>query len=131
VIGDVDIRTARMGALVILAILEPPVQIVNAVNAGDESYWWVIGAVAVLASFVVGGGFVARRQPRTPFQHAAAAAALAFVIHMVVRTLVRAVSGDSLSVAPVNTLLVAQIAISLSLLGAYVAGRRRSIGTQA
>jgi hypothetical protein len=125
VISDIDRRTAGLGALVILAVLEPPVQIVQAVNAGDESYWWVIGALAVLSSFAIGGAFVARRQPRTPFLHAAAAAVLAFAAHLILRTIVRAVSGDSLSLAPVNTLLVTQIAISLSLLGAYVAGRRR------
>jgi hypothetical protein len=134
VIRDVDWRVAGLGAVVILAILEPPVQIISALKVddpvGQESYWWVISAMAVLASFAVGGWYAARRQPRAPFLHSTVAAALAFAAHLVVRTIVRAATGDSLSLAPANTVLVAQIAVSLSLLGAYVATRRRGAEVQ-
>ena len=129
-IKSIDWRAAGTGALVALAILEPPVQVISALKVddatGSESYWWVVGAVAVLVSFAVGGWVAGRRRPATPFLHGAVAAALAFAAHLVVRTLVKVAMGDSAALAWANTVLVAQIAISLGVLGAYVSTRRRA-----
>jgi hypothetical protein len=130
---NLDWRAAITGALVALAILEPPVQIISALKVddttGSESYWWVVGAVAVLLSFAVGGWVAARRRPATPFLHGAVAAGLAFVAHLVVRTLVKLAIGDPASLAWANTLLVGQIAISLGVIGAYVSTRRGARST--
>jgi hypothetical protein len=130
VIRSVDWRAACTGAVVTLAVLEPPVQLVSALKGDDatgtESYWWVIAAVAVLVSFALGGWVAGRRRPSTPFLHGAAAAAIAYVVHLVVRTAIKLVLGDDPGLAPVNTVLVGQIAISLGVLGAYVATRRRA-----
>jgi hypothetical protein len=130
VIRQLDWRAAGTGALVALAILEPPVQVIAALKVDDrtgaESYWWVVGALAILVSFAAGGWVAARRRPTTPFLHGAAAAAIAFVAHLVVRTLVKVASGDSAALAPANTILVGQIAISLGVIGAYVSTRRRA-----
>jgi predicted permease len=127
VIRQIDWRAAGFGAAVTLAVLEPPVQIINALKANDrtgaESYWWVVGAVAVLVSFAVGGWFAARRRPSTPFMHGAAAAALAFAVHLVVRTIVKLATGESATFGLANTLLLGQIAVSLGILGAYVSTR--------
>jgi hypothetical protein len=129
-VKNLDWRAAGIGALVTLAVLEPPVQVISALKVDDstgaESYWWVVGAVAVLVSFALGGWVAARRRPSTPFMHGAAAAAIAFAAHLVVRTLVKVATGDSAALAWANTVLVAQIAISLGVLGAYVATRRRT-----
>ena len=129
-IRSLDWRAVGVGAAVTLALLEPPVQIVSAVKVDDstgaESYWWVVAAIAVLLSFAIGGWVAARRRPATPFLHGAAAAAIAYVVHLVVRTVIKAVSGDDTSLAVANTVLVGQIAISLGVLGAYVATRRRT-----
>lgn len=129
-IKSIDWRAAGTGALVALAILEPPVQIISALKVddttGSESYWWVVGAVAVLVSFAVGGWVAARRRPGTPFMHGAIAAAIAFAVHLVVRTLVKLAIGDDASLAIANTVLVGQIAISLGVIGAYVATRRHT-----
>ena len=129
-IKSIDWRAAGVGALVALAILEPPVQIISALKVddttGSESYWWVVGAVAVLVSFAVGGWVAARRRPTTPFLHGAVAAAIAFVAHLIVRTLVKLAMGDDAALAIANTVLVGQIAISLGVIGAYVATRRRA-----
>ena len=129
-IKSIDWRAAGVGAAVALAILEPPVQIISALKVddttGSESYWWVVGAVAVLVSFAVGGWVAARRRPGTPFIHGAVAAAIAFVVHLIVRALVKLAMGDDASLAVANTVLVGQIAISLGVIGAYVATRRQA-----
>jgi hypothetical protein len=129
VIKSIDWRAAGVGAAVALAILEPPVQIISALKVddttGSESYWWVVGAVAVLVSFAVGGWVAARRRPATPFLHGAVAAGMAFAAHLVVRTLVKLAMGDDAALAVANTVLVAQIAISLGVIGAWVSTRRR------
>ena len=129
-IKSIDWRAAGVGAAVALAILEPPVQIISALKVddttGSESYWWVVGAVAVLVSFAVGGWVAARRRPATPFLHGAVAAAIAFLAHLVLRTLVKLAMGDDAGLAPANTVLVGQIAISLGVIGAYVATRRHA-----
>lgn len=125
-ISELDWRTAGTGALLALAILEPPVQIVRALDKGDDSYWWVVGAVAMLLAFAVGGWWAARRQPARPFLHGAAAAAMAFVVVAVVGALT---SDDGLNIA--STILVGQIAVSLGVLGAWVSTRRRASGSPA
>jgi hypothetical protein len=78
----------------------------------------------VLVSFAVGGWVAARRRPATPFLHGAVAAAIAFAVHLVVRTLVKLAMGDDAALAIANTVLVAQIAISLGVIGAWVSTRR-------
>ena len=132
-IRNLDWRSAGVGAALALAILEPPVQIISTLEADDNgtSYWWVVGAVAVLVAFAAGGWLAARRRPTTPFLHGAAAAGLAYVAHLVVRTVVRLVSGDGLGVNPASTLLIGQIAVSLGVLGAWVSTRRRPSGSPA
>ena len=125
----VDWRTAGIGAAVTLAILEPPVQIINALKAndppGEESYLWVVAALAFFIAFPFGGFYAARRRPRTPFLHGAVAAALALVGALIIRTVVDMLTGDDLNFSIVTTLLLAQVAVSLGVLGAYAATVRR------
>jgi hypothetical protein len=130
VIRAFDWRAAVTGAALTLVVLEPPVQVVSALKSDDgtgaESYWWVVAAIAVLVSFALGGWWAARRRPSTPFLHGAAAAAIAYVVHLAVRTLVKTAMGDDPSLAWANTILVGQIAVSLGVIGAFVATRRRT-----
>jgi hypothetical protein len=130
VIRQLDWRTAITGALVTLVILEPPVQVIAALKVDDrtgaESYWWVIGALAVLIGFAAGGWLAARRRPSTPFLHGATAAAIAYAAHLIVRTLIKIAGSDRVGLNVANTLLVGQIAISLGILGAYAATRRHA-----
>ena len=132
-IRQLDWRATGAGALLALAILEPPVQIISALKVDDDgqSYWWVIGAVAVLIAFAAGGWWAARRRPATPFLHGAAAAALAYVVHLVLRTLVKLLSGDGAGLNPASTLLIGQIAVSLGVLGGWISTRRRPSGSTA
>ncbi|MDQ1373273.1 MAG: hypothetical protein QOJ09_611 [Actinomycetota bacterium] len=129
-IRQLDWRTAITGALVTLVILEPPVQVIAALKVDDrtgaESYWWVIGALAVLIGFAAGGWLAARRRPSTPFLHGATAAAIAYAAHLIVRTLIKIAGSDHVGLNVANTLLVGQIAISLGILGAYAATRRHA-----
>jgi hypothetical protein len=130
VIRQFDWRAAVAGALLTLVIIEPPVQVIAALKSDDrtgaESYWWVIGAVAVLVGFAAGGWLAARRRPSTPFLHGASAAAIAYAAHLIVRTLIKVAGSDSVGLNVANTLLVGQIAISLGVIGAYVATRRHA-----
>lgn len=125
-IDELDWRAAGTGALLALAILEPPVQIVRALDKGDDSYWWVVGAVALLVAFAVGGWWAARRQPARPFLHGAVAAAMAFVVVAIIGAFT---SDEGLNIA--STILVGQIAVSLGVLGAWVSTRRRPSGSTA
>ena len=126
----IDWRAAGLGAAVTLAILEPPVQIINALKAndppGEESFLWIVGALAFFVAFPFGGFYAARRRPRTPFLHSAVAAALALAAALVIRTIVDAITGDEASFSIITTLLLAQIAISLGVLGGYAATARRA-----
>ena len=130
VVRQLDWRAAGLGAGVTLAILEPPVQIINALKAndppGEESFLWIVGALAFFVAFPFGGFYAARRRPRTPFLHSAVAAALALVAALVIRALVDMITDDEASFSIVTTLLLAQIAISLGVLGGYVATARRA-----
>ena len=131
-ISNLDWRAAGAGALLALAILEPPVEVISTLFAEDAgSYWWVVAALAVLVAPAAGGWLAARRRPDLPFLHGAAAAALAYGLHLFVRTVINLVSGDSAAVNPLTTLLIGQIVISLGVLGAWVSTRRRPSGSQA
>jgi len=120
----VDWGDAGLGAALILAVLGPPVLIVNVLAGGDDSNLWIVPALAIFAAFALGGWVAARRQPGTPFVHAAAAAVLALVAVRIVRTAVDLVQGDGVSF-PLTFVLLAQIAVSVAVLGAYAAVRGR------
>jgi len=125
-----DWRAAGEGALWTLAVALPPVALVLALKSGDlvgeESNLWLLTPVALLVGFGVGGFAAGRRRPDMPLLHAAAAGALAFgsvVVVAVARRLVDA--GDEVTGGYfVRLLLLAQICVSCSLLGGYLAVRR-------
>ena len=129
VMRHLDWRAAGLGAAVTLGILQPPVQIINALKTndrpGEESFLWIVAALAFFVAFPIGGFYAARRRPRTPFLHGAVAAAIALVATLVIRTIVDMITGDDSSFSIITTLLLAQIAISLGVLGAYASTVRK------
>ena len=124
-----DWRAVGAGAALAVAVTFPPAVLVRLLQGddlkGQESPWWVIPVLALFAGFTVGGHLAARRQPEAPLLHSAVAALVGFgalASFTVVRTLV---SGSGLSAPLVLTLvLLLQIAVSLAVLGGYVAMRR-------
>ena len=126
---DVDRRVVGEGALWALAVALPPVWLVAVLKSddvpGEESNLWLLTPVALLAGFAIGGFVAARRRPELPLVHAAAAGAAAFGVVVVFGVVRRAVGDDGVTVSYlVRLLLLAQICVSTSLLGGYVAGRR-------
>jgi putative membrane protein (TIGR04086 family) len=129
--GGLDWRAAGEGALWTIVVALPPVWLVLLLKSddlpGEESNLWLLTPVALLLGFAVGGFVAARRRPRTPFVHAAAAGALAFAVVTVVSIVRRLLNdGDQLTVSYLaRLLLLAQICVSSAVLGGYV-GMRRS-----
>lgn len=126
---ELDRRTVLTAAGWILVIVLPVVEVVRALRSGDgpndESALWVVPVAAVFAGFPIGGFIAARRQPATPLIHGIAAGALAVAVTEAIAVVRLTLNGDLDAGTIVFMLLYLQIAVSLSVLGAYVAGRRR------
>ena len=125
----IDLRAVGEAALLTLAVAVPPVVIVDILKSddppGQESNLWLLAPVALLAGFALGGYLAGKWRPRTPMMHAAAAGGLAFAVLFVVGVVRRVAGDDGVSLSYiVRLLLLAQICVSASLLGGYVAGRR-------
>jgi predicted permease len=139
---SLEARTVGGAALAILVVALPAVVAIEAVKgddlAGEESSIWVVGALAVVAAFVIGGGIAGARRPETAIGHSVAAAALAFVVLAVVAIVRRLVDGSGLP-ADVGAafVLLAVVCMSMGVAGGYVgmrvrnhqAGRRGSSGS--
>lgn len=125
---DIDRGAVLVGAVTALAILAPPVLIVRALKPSDlpyqESNLWVVAAAAFLVSFPIGGYVAARRQPERAYGAGALAAALAYVVVIVVSMLRRLASGTLRGEFFTTAGLLATIAISLGIVGGHVASRR-------
>ena len=105
--------------------------------AGEESSVWLVGALAVVAAFVIGGGIAGARRPETAIGHSVAAAALAFIVLVIVGIVRRLVDGSGLPAGVAATfVLLAVVCLSMGVLGGYIAmrvrthqaGRRRGSG---
>ena len=136
---SLEARTVAGSALATLVVALPVVLTVEAVKgddlAGEESSLWLLGALAVVAAFVIGGGIAGARRPETAIGHSVAAAALAFIVLVVVAIVRRVLDGSGLPASVAATfVLLAVVCLSMGVLGGYVAmrvrarqaGRRRS-----
>ena len=124
-----DRRTVLTSAGWILAIVLPVVEVVRALRSaddpGEESALWVLAVLAVFVGYPVGGFLAGRRQPATPLIHAMATGAAAFAVTVVIAVVRLLVTGGLGAGSVVFMLVYLQIAVSLSVLGALVANRRR------
>src|SRR5207302_714875 len=97
---SLEARTVAGAALAILVVALPAVLAIEAVKgddlAGEESSIWVLGALAVVVAFVIGGGIAGARRPETAIGHSVAAAALAFAVLVVVAIVRRVLDGSGL-----------------------------------
>lgn len=123
---DVDPRTIGTAVLVTLAITLPPVWVVRIMKgddlAGSESNLWFLGPLALLIGFSVGGHLAARRRPDTPLLHSVLTGLVAYGLIAVFTIIRRAITGGGVGI--LSLLLLGQIAVSVALLGGYVAMRR-------
>jgi predicted permease len=127
---SLEARTVGGAALSILVVALPAVLAIEAAKgddlAGEESSIWVVGALAVVAAFVIGGGIAGARRPETAIGHSAAAAALAFLVLVAVAIVRRLVDGSGLPAAVGATfVLLAVVCVSMGVLGGYLAMRVR------
>ncbi len=125
----IDRRVMRQGAAVTILIAVPAAVLIRLLKssdlAGQESNWWVIGVALVLAGFVAGGYRAALGSADLPLSHAAAGAALAFVLMVAGSAIAAAFGGTHLGRAFVFlVILLALLCISASVLGGYAAVRR-------
>jgi hypothetical protein len=128
---SLEARTVGGAALAILVVALPVVLAIEAVKgddlAGEESSIWALGALAVVVAFVIGGGIAGARRPETAIGHSVAAAALAFVVLVVVACARRLVDGVGLPAAVGATfVLLAVVCLSMGILGGYLAMRIRA-----
>jgi hypothetical protein len=140
---SLEARTVGGAALAILIVALPAVLAIEAAKGdelrGQESSLWVLGALAVVAAFVIGGGIAGARRPETAIGHSVAAATLAFILLVVVALVRRLVAGPDLSGATAAAfVLLAVVCLSMGVLGGYLsmrvkaqqaARRRRSGGS--
>ena len=140
---SLEARTVLGAALAILIVALPAVLAIEAAKGdelrGQESSLWVLGALAVVAAFVIGGGIAGARRPETAIGHSVAAATVAFVVLVVVALVRRLVAGPDLSGATAAAfVLLAVVCLSMGVLGGYLsmrvkaqqaARRRRSGGS--
>ncbi len=125
---EVDRRVVGRGALCTLAVALPPVWLVSVLwsddRPGEESKAWLLAPVALLAGFALGGFVAGRRRTDRPLLHAAAAGAAAFAA-LIAYSVVRRLLDDGVTGAyVVRLLLLAQVCVSVALLGGWVAARR-------
>jgi len=127
--GGVDLRAAGIAAAITLGIAAVPIAVVRLVVGshaeGGERSLWVGPVVALFVAFAVGGHTAAKGHPAAPYRQAATSAALAFAVFIAFTVARRLLTGDGFSFPLVVTLAVLfQIAVSLALLGGYVAWRQ-------
>jgi hypothetical protein len=128
-------------ALAILVVALPAVLAIEAAKGnelrGEESSLWVLGALAVVAAFLIGGGIAGARRPETAIGHSVAAAALALIVLVVVAIARRLVDGPDLSGATAAAfVLLGVVCLSMGVVGGYLsmrvkahqAARRRGSG---
>jgi hypothetical protein len=125
---SLEARTVAGAALAILVVALPVVLTVEAVKgadlAGEESSLWLLGALAVVAAFVIGGGIAGARRPETAIGHAVAAGAVAFIVLVVVAIVRRLIDGLGLPADVAATfVLLAVVCLSMGILGGYLAMR--------
>lgn len=128
-----DRRTVWLGAALGAAIYLPPIFVVRAVRAAGsgstETALWGVAVLGILLAFPIVGAWTSRRRPEAPMIHAIFAGAGAWVFILAVSLTSRAAAGDLHAQAVVPALLMGEIAISLAMVGAWVAEaitRRRS-----
>jgi hypothetical protein len=120
-----DWRAVGAGATVDLLLFLPLVVGIAVLKHHDlatqESYVWIVSAVAVFVAPAIGGAVAARRRPDMPMIHGAAATGLASLAYVVVRIIDGAVGGAS---APIALLVVFVIAsVSMGMIGSYIGFR--------
>lgn len=118
-------------ALAIVVVALPAVLAIEAAKGnelrGEESSLWVMGVLAVVAAFVIGGGIAGARRPETAIGHSFAAAAIAFVVLAVVAIVRRLAGGPGLSGATAAAfVLLAVVCLSMGVLGGYLSMRMKA-----
>ena len=120
-----DWRAVGAGAAVDLALFLPLVVGIAVLKHHDlatqESYVWIVSAVAIFVAPAIGGGVAARRRPDTPMTHGAAATGLASLAYVVVRVVDGAIGGNG--AAPGLLIVFVIASVSMGLVGSYVGFR--------
>ena len=134
--GRLDWRAVADGAVITVVVTLGPTIAVRLFKDSDldgqESNLWLIPLLALLVGSAMGGYRAARRRLDAPLMHAAAAAASAATVMAAVRVVRAAVTGDGLGITLVVTfVLLVQIAVSLAIIGGYLAVRREAAQSRA
>ncbi len=124
--ADLDRRVVVRGAASCL-VFGAPVAVVYSLLADQErSHRGLLSllSLALLLSFALGGFAAGRESAGLPAKHAAAAAAIAFVVIQVLGSLARLSRGASLSGSRI--VLTGLLSMCVAVLGGLLAGRTRS-----
>ena len=120
---NVDRRAVLAGAQLALPVAGAATvagQVVKWITEGDLN---LVLYLVVLAAWVMGGRVAGRRQPESPLTHGALAALLAYVVLIVVLTLIDLARGNEVA-HPVYVMSNALMAASMGIVGGSLAVRR-------
>jgi hypothetical protein len=127
---QLDWRAVAAGALTDLVLFFPLVVGIAVLKHHDiatqESYVWIVSAVAIFIAPAVGGGVAGRRRPDTPLMHGAAATGLASIAFVAVRLVDGAVKGHQAGAGLYIVFVIASV--SMGMVGSYVGFRGAAAG---
>ncbi|HWW53047.1 MAG TPA: hypothetical protein VNY84_04730 [Acidimicrobiales bacterium] len=120
-----DWRAVGAGAAVDLVLFLPLVVGVTILKHHDiatqESYVWIVAAMAIFVAPAVGGGVAGRRRPDTPLTHGAASSGLASLAYVVVRVVDGAIRGQQPGAGLLVVFVIASV--SMGMVGGYIGFR--------
>ena len=121
-IPRLDWRSVWVGAAVDLVLFLPLVVGVAVLKHHDvatqESYAWIVSAVAIFVAPAIGGAAAARREPETPLTHGAAASGLASLAYVIVRVIDGVVGGGGANAGLLVFFIIASV--SMGIVGSYL-----------
>lgn len=125
-----DLRALAAGTFVTLVVAVPPAVVAQLASDRSDavgSNWVLVLFGLVLLGFLAGGFVAARRAPEAPLTHGAAAAFAAYLLVQGYGVIRHLVAGDDLRW--VGIAFTALLAATCGIVGALVAGLRRSVST--
>jgi putative membrane protein (TIGR04086 family) len=125
---NVDRRAVVAGARLAVVIAAGAIVVAQAIKSLTDTDANLLLYLVLLAGLAAGGRVAGRRQPRSPLTHGALAALSAYVVLIVVITVIRLALGDD-PADPVSLVFNGLMAASAGIFGGYLAVMRPGAST--
>ncbi|MGI8806893.1 MAG: TIGR04086 family membrane protein [Acidimicrobiales bacterium] len=119
----VDRRAVLAGAQLAVLVGATAIAVAQAVTSLTDRNANLLLYLVVLGAWVGGGRVAGRRQPESPLTHGALAAVLAYLVLVMILTLIDLVRGNEVA-DPIYLVFHALLASSMGIFGGYLAVRR-------